>query len=199
MATVKLTKNEFKKQKDALKMFTRYLPTLLLKKQQLQQEIRRLEKEEEELSARQRVVEDSLSSWIRLFGEQEALPESFVVLEKIRADAGNIAGVNIPVFRGVSFRKADYDLFSSPLWLDRAAETLEEILEFKARRAILKKQISLIEHELRITTQRVNLFEKVKIPETKNNIKKISIYLGDQQTAAVVRGKISKKNLLRGS
>ena len=39
------------------------------------------------------------------------------------------------------------------------------------------------------------LFEKVKIPETKANIKKITVYLGDQQVAAVVRGKISKKNL----
>ena len=53
--------------------------------------------------------------------------------------------------------------------------------------------------ELRTTTQRVNLFEKVKIPETKRNIKKISVYLGDQQVAAVVRGKISKKNLERSA
>ena len=53
--------------------------------------------------------------------------------------------------------------------------------------------------ELRTTTQRVNLFEKVKIPETKANIKKITVYLGDQQVAAVVRGKISKKNLERAA
>ena len=33
---IKLTKNELKKQKDNLKQFQRYLPTLQLKKQQLQ-------------------------------------------------------------------------------------------------------------------------------------------------------------------
>ena len=33
---IKLTKNEQKKQKDALRQFQRYLPTLQLKKQQLQ-------------------------------------------------------------------------------------------------------------------------------------------------------------------
>ena len=33
----------------------------------------------------------------------------------------------------------------------------------------------------------------VKIPEAKDNIRQISIYLGDQQTSAVVRGKIAKK------
>ncbi len=35
------------------------------------------------------------------------------------------------------------------------------------------------------------------IPTAKTNIKKINIYLGDQQTAAVVRGKIAKSNLIK--
>lgn len=39
------------------------------------------------------------------------------------------------------------------------------------------------------------LFEKVKIPETKENIRKISIYMADQQVSAVVRSKISKKKI----
>jgi len=54
-------------------------------------------------------------------------------------------------------------------------------------------------HELRVTTQRVNLFEKVKIPEALGSIKRIGIYLGDQQTAQVVRGKISKRKLMRAA
>ncbi len=62
--------------------------------------------------------------------------------------------------------------------------------------ATLEKQVELLGRELRVTSQRVNLFEKVKIPDTKNNIRKIQIYLGDQQTAAVVRGKISKRKLV---
>jgi vacuolar-type H+-ATPase subunit D/Vma8 len=40
---IKLTKNELKSQKESLKMFKRYLPTLQLKKQQLQTEIRGIE------------------------------------------------------------------------------------------------------------------------------------------------------------
>ena len=60
---------------------------------------------------------------------------------------------------------------------------------------VLDEQVRLLSQELRSTTQRVNLFEKVKIPETKANIKKISVYLGDEQVAAVVRSKISKKKL----
>jgi len=61
---------------------------------------------------------------------------------------------------------------------------------------VLTRQRELLAQELRITSQRVNLFEKVKIPEARNNIRMIRIYLGDQQTAAVVRGKMSKSKLV---
>ena len=72
---------------------------------------------------------------------------------------------------------------------------MERVLSLDLEAQILDEQVARLNNELRTTTQRVNLFEKVKIPETKRNIKKISVYLGDQQVAAVVRGKISKKNL----
>ena len=70
------------------------------------------------------------------------------------------------------------------------------MLAAQAEVAVLQEQARLIREELTITTQRVNLFEKVKIPETKENIRVIRIYMGDQQTAAVVRGKISKKTIV---
>ena len=40
MAKIKYTKTEQKHQQDSLKQFLRFLPTLQLKKQQLQQEVR---------------------------------------------------------------------------------------------------------------------------------------------------------------
>lgn len=72
---------------------------------------------------------------------------------------------------------------------------MEKALEYDLEADVLEEQVRLLSEELRTTTQRVNLFEKVKIPDTKANIKKITVYLGDQQVAGVVRGKISKKNL----
>ena len=65
MATIKLTKNELKSQKDALKRFQRYLPTLILKKQQLQMVIRQVEmkiKEVEDLLLALPEVQNELSS-----------------------------------------------------------------------------------------------------------------------------------------
>ena len=76
---------------------------------------------------------------------------------------------------------------------------MEKALSLDLEAEVLDEQVRLLSQELRSTTQRVNLFEKVKIPETKANIKKISVYLGDEQVAAVVRSNISKKKLQTAS
>jgi V/A-type H+-transporting ATPase subunit D len=195
MAKIKLTKNELKKQKDALKRFERYLPTLQLKKQQLQIEVRKIERalreKEEELEGLRGLV----MKWVAVLGEEVGLEELVVVQETVTSES-NIAGVDIPVFEKLIFEPADYDLFITPVWVDAAVEKLKEMLAAQAEVAVLQEQARLIREELTITTQRVNLFEKVKIPETKENIRVIRIYMGDQQTAAVVRGKISKKKIV---
>jgi len=99
------------------------------------------------------------------------------------------------VFVGAEFTLDDYDLFTKPLWVDRALDRLRAMLSLDLEIKVLDEQVKRLAEELRITTQRVNLFEKVKIPETSENIRKIRIYLGDQQTAQVVRGKIAKRKV----
>ena len=100
---------------------------------------------------------------------------------------------------GLDFGVVEYSLFAMPLWVDAAVNRVQEILALDAELAMLAEQVGRLGEELRITTQRVNLFEKVKIPEAKDNIRMIQIYLGDQQTAAVVRGKIAKNKLVKVS
>lgn len=204
MAAVKLTKNEQKKQKDQLKQFLRYLPTLQLKKQQLQMVIRQIEQEVIRLQQKQKSLVDALQSWVAVFHENRAFAEhhqldTIVVVDKVIKERGNIAGVTIPVFKELTFQEIMYDLDRYPLWVDAGVQSLKEIARYDAMIATLEKQIELLGRELRVTSQRVNLFEKVKIPETRENIRKIGIYLGDQQTAAVVRGKIAKKKLVKQS
>jgi V/A-type H+-transporting ATPase subunit D len=195
MAKIKLTKNELKSQKDALKMYQRYLPTLVLKKQQLQMEIRTIDARAKEVRAARDALEKEFRVWIAVFGESNAFKPGTVTVRNIRKTTGNIAGVEIPVYQGADFSRGSYDLFETPLWVDMAADRMEKSLSLDLEAGVLDEQVRLLSKELRTTTQRVNLFEKVKIPDTKADIKKISVYLGDQQVAAVVRSKISKKKL----
>jgi V/A-type H+-transporting ATPase subunit D len=197
MAKLKLTKNELKTQKDSLKMFQRYLPTLILKKQQLQAEIRLTELRIAELMEEKKRLDETFKSWIAVFGETGIFTPDILKITALKTGHGNIAGVNIPLFLGAEFDIAEYDLVAMPLWLDTAVARLKQVILLDLEAKIVEEQRKRLSHELRVTTQRVNLFEKVKIPETKGNIKKIRIFLGDQQTAAVVRGKIAKRGLAK--
>ena len=194
---IKFTKQEQKKQQDALKQFKRFLPTLQLKKQQLQMEMRSCLERIEKNEMREEEMKRSLHSWITLFGgEEESLRAAELVkVRRINTSELNIAGVDVPCFEGVDFENISYDLFKEDLWIDDALTVLRQIVELRIERRVIRKQYDLIRNELRVTTQRVNLFEKVKIPECKENIRKIGIYLGDMDTSAVARSKIAKKKL----
>ena len=198
MPKIKYTKNELKKQKDELKRFERYLPTLVLKKQLLQMEIRQVEVQIKERRLERETMYSELMSWVHVFGEEMNLAE-LVKVKEADVSSTNIAGVDIPVFRGINYEKIPYDLMVYPLWVDAGIKKLQKIISVDMELTILEKQAGLLADELRVTTQRVNLFEKVKIPETRENIRRINIFLGDQQTAAVVRGKMSKSKLVRGA
>jgi V/A-type H+-transporting ATPase subunit D len=199
MAKIKLTKNELKKQKDSLKMYRRYLPTLMLKKQQLQAEIRLTEIRIKELLDEKERIDESFKSWIAVYGETGIFTADIVKITAVKTAQGNIAGVAIPLFEGAEFALVPCDLLATPLWLDAAVEKMQRVLLLDLEAQIVEEQRKRLDHELRVTTQRVNLFEKIKIPETRENIKKIQVYLGDQQTAAVVRGKIAKRGMERAA
>jgi V/A-type H+/Na+-transporting ATPase subunit D len=194
MAKIKLTKNEFKKQKDALKRYTRYLPTLELKKQQLLTEIRRIQDEIEKLKKQYENLKSQLEKWVAVFGEDVNIASLFS-LKEIETETGNIAGSDIPLFKGITFEDEDYDFMDYPLWVDEGIETAKVFIALNTEIEILEKQQDIIQEELRVTIQRINLFDKILIPEAKENIRKIRIFLGDQQTASVVRGKIAKSKL----
>ncbi len=197
MASVKLTKNELKKQKDNLKRFQRYLPTLQLKKQQLQMVIMQIEAEFEQKQKEYTAVVNGLDDWVAVFSENQLFPKNLKIENLVKPDTAictnnNIAGVIVPVFQELTFKEISYDVADYPLWVDEALVRMREISKLNVLLQTLKKQQELLNRELRLTSQRVNLFEKIKIPEAKENIRVIEIYLGDQQTSAVVRGKIAK-------
>jgi V/A-type H+-transporting ATPase subunit D len=192
MAKIKLTKTELKAQSDALKRFLRFLPMLQLKKQQLQAEIAGIMAKADSVSAEERSLRRSIDSWVGLFASGEEIVAGLVSVKAVRTSQANIAGVAIPVFDGIDADVRPIDLWETPAWIDDAVDAVTRVLALQAERIVLEEQKRLVSEELRTTSQRVNLFEKVKIPECRENIRVIKIAIGDEQTAAVTRGKMAK-------
>ena len=193
MAKIKLTKTELKAQTDALKRFQRFLPMLQLKKQQLQAEIAGIAQKADEVTAREQTARTAIGAWVGLFaaGGEELLAD-LVKVKAINTGTANIAGVTIPVFKSVETEVGEIDAWATPAWTDDAVKAVTDILSLRCERKVLLRQRDLVMAELTTTSQRVNLFEKVKIPACKENIRVIKIAIGDEQTAAVTRGKIAK-------
>jgi V/A-type H+-transporting ATPase subunit D len=191
MAKLKKTKNELKAQRDALRRYHRFLPTLELKKQQLQREVRRAEVAWRERTAQEEALLERLRPWVKLLSSWPDAGAS-VRIETIDLGSANIAGVTVPLLSGVTFARPEIDYFESPAWLEDAIAALSELTSVRAEQRVLERRKALLGDELRITAQRVNLFEKVMIPRTEENMRIIRIALGDAQTAAVARAKLAK-------
>ncbi|MDD2241202.1 MAG: V-type ATP synthase subunit D [Kiritimatiellae bacterium] len=196
MGKVKNTKTELKAQRDALKRYQRYLPTLQLKKQQLQMEVRQVEQRVIEKKAEEDAARGAMADWVKLYSEPLDYL-SWLAVESIEVDSGNIAGVAVRTLREIRFRRTPPDLWATPVWLDEGLSTLETLFRLRIERRLIEEQLRLLAEELRTTSQRVNLFEKVKIPESADNIRRIRIFLGDENTSAVVRSKIAKNKTVK--
>ncbi len=198
MAEVKLTKNELREQQVKLAQLERYLPTLQLKKAMLQAEVNTARLEiralEGELSSQHKAVEEysSLFSQTGDFHADEA-----VRVKQVNKRYENIAGVEIPHYEGIIFEPFTYSLLVTPAWVDSAIAGLRRMSEAQARVQVAREKATALENELRNVSIRVNLFEKVLVPRTRDNIKKIKVFLGDQQLAAVSQAKVAKAKILR--
>jgi V/A-type H+-transporting ATPase subunit D len=195
MAKFKLTKTELKAQTDALKRFSRFLPMLQLKKQQLQSEIAGISAKADAVAEREETVRKDLERWAGLLATDKDLLDGLVKVTEVKTGEANIAGVAIPTFESIETEAKEIDPWATPAWIDQALDVTREILTLRCERAVYDEQRRLVSEELRQTSQRVNLFEKVKIPECREAIRVIKIALGDEQTAAVTRGKIAKSRV----
>ena len=198
MAKIKLTKTELKAQTDALKRFQRFLPMLQLKKQQLQSEIAGIAAKADAAAARERALRGEVDRWVGRLATDDSLVDGLVEVKGVRKGSANIAGVTIPTFESVDTEVREVDPWATPAWVDAAVDAAVKIIELQCERAVYDEQRRLVSEELRRTSQRVNLFEKVKIPECREAIRVIKISLGDEQTSSVARGKIAKSRAPEG-
>jgi V/A-type H+-transporting ATPase subunit D len=197
MAQIKLTKTELRVQQVKLAQLQKYLPTLQLKKAMLQAEIDLAQAEIDLLAQNYLGEEAKVDAYSALFSDRSSSTFlSAVTLCEVLVSHENIAGVEIPLFQEAVFKDADYSLFDTPVWYESAIEGVKKLLTLKEQVKVGEMKKAALAKELREVSIRVNLFEKIMIPRAKENIKRIKIFLGDQQLAAVSQAKVSKKKIL---
>lgn len=194
---MRLTKTELRVQQIRLNQLEKYLPTLQLKKTLLQLEVNLAEQEIEGLLLEYQTQENIVKGYAPLFSDRSA-SDLFpaVKIVEVKHHIENIAGLDIPVFDQVVFQESKHFLFDAPVWLDAAMLGLRKLIILRERIRIAEEKKKALEKELREVSIRVNLFEKILIPRAHGNIRKIRIFLGDQQLAAVCQAKVAKRKIL---
>lgn len=196
MAEIKLTKNELRSQQIKLQQLEKYLPTLQLKKAMLQIDVNEARLEILKLEDVFLKLHDESKHYSALLTQNVSLDlTSSAKIISVQKSYENIAGVEVPHFEGISFEDFQYDLIDTPPWIDRVVAGLRELATASAKITVVREKKLALDKELREVSIRVNLFEKILIPRGKRNIKKIKVFLGDQQLAAVSQAKVAKTKI----
>lgn len=190
---IKLDKGELARQREQLRLLERLLPSLDLKRRQLtvQRELERtrlaaLEREREQLRAR-------VAAELPMLADARIDLAGLVRVSAVELHEENVAAVRLPTLGPLHFATHPYTPLGRPFWVDVTVERLREACRVELELDIARERIRRVELAMRRVTQRVNLFERVMIPRTKQSIARIRLHLGETERAAVVRAKLSKQ------
>ncbi len=192
MARVTLNKTALKAEQDKIRLYQQYLPSLDLKRQQFLFEIRRARQERDETRQAIEQLEERTGEWIALFGNEDIEASGLVKLEEVKLGEQNLLGIKLPVLENMRITTGEYSMLARPVWIDALIDALREMVKLRLSLQVREERLRLLEEALRTITKRVNLFDKVLIPETGRNIRTIRIALGDAERSGVVRSKIAK-------
>jgi V/A-type H+-transporting ATPase subunit D len=190
---IKLNKVSLREQKQKLALYQRFLPALEARKQQFLMQMAAVRTEmrqvEEALEARMA----DMALWAPLVRDMAGLLRPFLVVREVRTVFHNVAGLTIPHFRGVVFDDPPYSVFATPFSFEKVLDALREAIRLRRHLEILREQERILSDGFRKTSQRINLYEQRMIPDCRNAMRKITVYLQDQQAAAVGVAKVAKR------
>ena len=181
----KTTIQQFKRQ---LAIRQKALPILKNKETALRLEVVQLSKELENLNEQNKELAARLENYKGFWAE---FPE-IIVVDKIERYNKKVVGVKIPEIKAIKFKLADVSWWNLPAWIPGGIALLKEAVRLKLRTDILLEQIKVLENARKKTTQKVNLYEKVQIPEYEDAIMKIKRFLEDKENISKAAQKIVK-------
>ncbi len=197
MAAVALSKSSLQQQRDRLRLFQRFLPSLELKRQQLTAEYKKAMQALAEAEQGADQASRSLTSLLPILGSSPMKLSGLVRVRRVDLAEEDVLGLRLPTLRAVEFDEAEYSLLATPFWLDDLVTCLKDVATYRLRLQVYRERINRMKGAVRRVSQRVNLFEKVLIPTAQRDIARIQIFLSDVERAAVVTSKIAKAKRAR--
>ena len=192
MATLSLNKTSLQQQRGKLGLFERFLPSLDLKRQQLTAEYKKSVQVLAEAEQGAGKASRTLTGLLPILGSATMKLSGLVRIRRIDIGEEDVLGVRLPALKSVEFVTAEYSLLATPFWIDDLVTCLKEAATYRIRLHVYRERAARMQSAVRRITQRVNLFDKVLIPNAKRDIARIQIFLSDVGRAAVVTSKIAK-------
>ena len=192
MTRLSLNKSTLSNQVKQLKAYQSFLPSLDLKRRQLLAEQNKANEELAEIRQRLHTLEPLIAQQIPMLANEQLDLTGLVQVKQVDLVEENVMGTHLPKLNRLDVSVQNYSFLAKPIWVDSLVELLKEALEIRIRIQVAERRVELLNQAARTVTQRVNLFDKVLIPQTRENIKKIQIYLADAERAGVVQAKLSK-------
>jgi V/A-type H+-transporting ATPase subunit D len=193
MARLNLSKTQLAKENANLTMYRRYLPSLDLKRQQLTAERNKTQARIAEIEAQIASRIEGIGAEIPMLADKDIDLKGLAILKAVKIGERNVVGQRLPILEDIEVAVASYGYLAWPQWVDLVAERLKDVLRLRVEAQVTRRQVALLDAAATKVTQRVNLFDKVLIPHTKENIRRIDIALGDLERSAVVNAKIAKR------
>ena len=178
-------------------MYERFLPSLDLKKQQLTAESKKTDLELTAAEQGAGMASRSLSGLLPILGAATMKLSGLVRIIRVDVGEEDVLGVRLPVLRAVEFHTDEYSTLATPFWIDNLVRCIKEVAAYRIRLHVYRERAARMREAVRRITQRVNLFEKVLIPNARRDIARIRIFLDDIERAAVVTSKIAKAKRAR--
>jgi V/A-type H+-transporting ATPase subunit D len=194
---VALSKSSLQQQRERLRLLQRYLPSLDLKRQQLTVEYKKAAQVLSEAEEGATSASRSLATLLPILGAARIKPSGVVRIRSIDVVEEHVLGLRLPALRRVEFEVARYSLLATPFWFDEFVTCLKDVATYRLRLQIYRERVARLAAGVRRVTQRVNLFDKVLIPNAHRDISRIRIFLSDLDRAAVVTSKMAKNKHVR--
>jgi V/A-type H+/Na+-transporting ATPase subunit D len=192
MARLSLSKSTLTQLTRQLKTYQNFLPSLDLKRRQLLAEQEKARRELQELTHRQEALRPMVDKQVPMLGYTHVDVRGIVRVSKTDVVEENVMGIRLPKLGGLEIKVSEYPFLGKPHWVDRVVQLLKQAIEIRINRRVMERRLELLASAAKVISQRVNLFEKVLIPKTEADVKRIRVYLSDSERASIVRAKIAK-------